>query len=80
MKSLFIITLVILSGCSFGKAVQLEPGEKGAVCYGATGQAANPFVKGDTYGRGIEIATGNEVEVLTPEQIVAIANALGCGR
>lgn len=79
VAAILLAALVFLSGCSIGQAVQLDADEKGAVCYGATGNSVNPFINAESEARAVEINTGDDSPV-TPEQIAAIAEALGCNR
>ena len=74
------LVLIALTGCTpAGQAIQLDADEKGAACLRGDAQSANPFIKGGTDGAMVEINTGDDSPV-TPEQIAAIADALGCSR
>lgn len=74
-----VLLVALMSGCTpIGQAIQLDPGEIGAVCYRANANSVNPFVDARGVGSGIEINTGDPSAVVTPEQLAAVAEALGC--
>jgi len=74
-----LLAAFVLAGCAgLQGAAELDPGEKGAACITVEAESINPFVNGRTRAAILEINTGNPDQVISPEEIAATAESMGC--
>lgn len=80
LKALLIAMIAgLLVACgSLDGVAELAPDELGAACARFTAASVNPFVNGETKAAILEINTGDPNRVLTPEEISAVAQSMGC--
>lgn len=77
--ALALAVALVATGCTgIQAAAELGPDEKGAACIRLQGDAIYGTVSRSGTGAILEINTGDPNEVISPELIAQVAEAMGC--
>lgn len=76
MKTLLIVSLMLLSGCSMLGGKNGVPA--GSVAWCADYEYTGTWLKTETSGRALGVSDSAVVERMTVEDVIALATAMGC--